>query len=259
MFAAEVYVALDRFAPAVVIWVACSALWTFFKIVLAGLGRETRFSEHLILSELPGLPLALLCSLGWVLALQSRDWASALLLLWWGPGYLIVAARALTKGLRPAAWRPIALLTSWGCKLSYLVLVAVFAWHDLWALPFAYSVWIMADQARLAWFKESADRTRRTFEDLWLPRLLYPALLFLPFVTEIPGGHAAGALGAAIAVGWGLGLARVVASGRFFEQPDPIHSQNLRDIVYLGQAGESLPRLPLEEVSLPAPPRQQST
>jgi len=237
MFAAEVYAGMDRFAGPVVIWVSCVALWILAKTVRRGLGHEVEFSEHMILSELPGLPLELLCSLGWVLALRHGDWASALLLLWWGPGYLIVAGRAVTSGLRPASWAPLALATSWGCKLSYLALMAIFAWHGLWALPFAYSVWIMADQARLAWFKGSADRTRRTFEDLWLPRLLYPAFLFLPFAVEVPGGWAAGALGTLIAIAWLLGLVQVANSGKFFEQPDPIHSPNLRDIVYLPEVG----------------------
>lgn len=237
MFAAEVYQALDRFGPAVVIWVSCVALWTLAKVALSAAGREVEFSEHMILSELPGLPLELLCSLGWVLALYHRDWASALLLLWWGPGYLIVAGRAVTSGLRPAAWAPVALATSWGCKLSYVVLMAVFAWHGLWALPFAYSVWIMADQVRLAWIKGSADRTRRTFEDLWIPRLLYPGFLLLPFAVQVPGGWAAGALGVAIMIAWLLGLIRVVNAGTFFLQPDPIRSPNLRDIVYLPPVG----------------------
>lgn len=234
MFDLELYHALDRFAAPILAWVAFWAAWTVAKTALRVLGLPVRFTRHMILTELPGLPLMLLNSVGFVLALRAHDWLSAALFAWWGPGYLVVVALVLTRGKR-LDWSPWGEATSWGCKLSYLALMAVRGHQGLWTLPFAYSVWIMGDQVRLAWFDGNADRTRRTTEDGWLPRVLYPALLTLPCLTAIPGGWLSAALGLAILALWAGGIRRTLQTGSFWRRPDPRTSDNLRDIVYLAR------------------------
>ena len=47
---------------------------------------------------------------------------------------------------------------------------------------FAFSVWIINDQYEKACMSLDADRLRRTFDDGWLFRLLYPAGLLIPWV-----------------------------------------------------------------------------
>lgn len=232
----ELYRTLDRLGTPILAWVATFATWTAMKTVLHLAGREVRTSEHMVLTELPGLPLMLVHSVGFVLAILHRDPISTALFAWWGPGYLAVVALVLTRGSR-IDWRPWAALTSWGCKLSYLVMIALYGCHDCWTLPFAFSVWIIGDQIRLAWFNGNADRARRVREDWWIVRLLYPGLLLLPWFVVIPGGTAARALGLALLGLWVAGLGHVARVGRFGLRPDPATSRNLRDIVYLDSPG----------------------
>ena len=174
-FAPEVYRTLNSLAPWVLGWIAVCTCWTLLKVALKAAGRDVTMSTETLWTEGPGGPLLLGHTVGFVLALMHRDPLSAALFLWWGPGYLITAAIVLSK--RPVDWQKPALWTSWGCKLSYVAFMAIYVHHGLYALPFAFSLWIMNDQVRLAWFTGNADRTRRTVEDLWLPRLLYPGLL----------------------------------------------------------------------------------
>ncbi|HBP19925.1 MAG TPA: hypothetical protein DEA08_19305 [Planctomycetes bacterium] len=238
MFDPSIYRTLDAWSGLLVAWTAAFALWTLAKVLLRWSGREVSMSNHTILTELPGLPLQLLHTAGFVLALRAGDVLSSLLFAWWGPGYLITAALVLTRGerldwTRPAPW------TSWGCKLSYVIYMGIYLANGLWTLPFLFSLWIMNDQVRLAWFEGNADRTRRTTEDRWVPRILYPGLLLLPFVAPVPGGLAAGLLGLAQLALWLPGVARLLQDGRFWQRPDPRASHNLRDIVYLvGQSPE---------------------
>jgi hypothetical protein len=228
----SLYLFLDRLGGPILAWIAGFSLWTVAKTLLRWAGRPVRVSKHMILTELPGLPLMLLHTVGFVAALRAGDGLSTLLFSWWGPGYLVVVALVLTRGSR-LDWTPWGGLTSWGCKLSYVLLMGVFAWQELWTLPFAFSVWIMSDQVRLAWFDGNADRTRRTGEDLWLPRALYPGLLLLPLFVPVAGGAWAGSLGVVVLALWVGGIARTVRAGTFWQRPDPRRSHNLRDIVYL--------------------------
>ncbi|MGE0706853.1 MAG: hypothetical protein AB7N76_06575 [Planctomycetota bacterium] len=234
-----IYRTLDAFGPWILAWLALPSLWTLAKTALRAAGREVSMSEHTIVTELPGLPLMLLHTVGFLLALWYRDPLSALLFAWWGPGYLATVALVLSK--RPVDWRPAAPWTSYGCKLSYVAFMALYAVHGCWTLPFAFSVWIMSDQVRLAWFTGNADRTRRTCEDLWLPRVFYPGLLLLPLFVALPRVPAvpAAALGLSILAAWVAGLVRVARAGTFWRQPDPSVSHNLRDIVYLRRPGKT--------------------
>jgi hypothetical protein len=232
----EVFETLDRAAPYLTVWLTFFAVLTIIRIVRKPPGVPVPQREGMIASELPGLPLMLLHSVGFVLALLALDPVSILLFLWWGPGYVFVASMLLIRARRkspPLEWKPFARATSWLCKLSYVVFVAIYISLGLYGLPFVYSAWIMHDQVRLTWLRGNADRTRRVSEDLWIPRILYAALLVIPFVVEIPLRPLAMGLSGVIFVLWVVGIVRVVQWGRFRTRPDPRASDNLRDIVYL--------------------------
>ncbi|MBX3471711.1 MAG: hypothetical protein KF878_33060 [Planctomycetes bacterium] len=233
----EVYRTLEQATPGLVAWLALFTLLTVVKVARHALGHAVDGREGMITSELPGLPLMLLHSAGFGLALWHGDPLSAALFAWWGPGYLVVAATLLVAARRKRRldWRPLARATSWACKLSYVVFMAIYGALGLPGLPFVFSAWIIHDQVKLAWLRGNADRTRRVAEDAWLPRVLYAALLGLPFVANVPLREVA--IGLALVLGplWAVGLARVIRSGRFRERPDPEASDNLRDIVYLAR------------------------
>lgn len=97
---------------------------------------------------------------------------------------------------------------------------------------YAFSVWIIHDQINMAWFALNADRTRRTFEDFWLFRLLYVGLLFIPFFYEkIPYRVSFGILGISLFFMWIISLYKVYRHGVFLNRP--IGIDFLRNIVYL--------------------------
>lgn len=242
----EVFATLESGAPFLLAWLT---FWTLLSLVRIARHKpgDAPPREGMIASELPGLPLMLLHSVGFVVSILHRDPVSTLLFLWWGPGYLFVAGTTLyrsKRGLPPVEWKPYARATSWGCKLSYVLFMACYLGNGLVGIPFVFSVWIIHDQVRLAWLRQNADRTRRVSEDLWIPRVLYVGLLVLPFVSEVPLRPLALGLAPLLAVLWAVGIARVVRAGRFRTKPDPRTSDNLRDIVYLDDPGAT--RAPLE-------------
>jgi hypothetical protein len=230
----EVYRTLDRATPWLIGWLALFAAVTLVRLVRHRPGDAPR-RETMVGSELPGLPLMLLHSVGFALSVWRRDVLSALLFLWWGPGYLVVSSIVLRQARTGARidWRPYALATSWGCKLSYLVFMLIYASLALPGLPFVFSAWVVNDQVKLAWLRGNADRARRLTEDAWLPRLGYVLGLFVPLGFELPLRLLATGLGMTLFVLWVVGMARVLQAGRFFARPDPEASDNLRDIVYL--------------------------
>ena len=227
-----VYRLFDRACPIILGWLlGFIALTIGLLVKRAWSGQTHRHRESLIGGELPGILLVLMHSVCFVYALHLHDWLSALIFGWWGPGFLVVATLVLMK--RPVAWRRIARATSFSCKLNYLVLVGLFLHYGFAAPVFAYSLWIMHDQVRLAWLQQNADRTRRVWEDFWLPRICYPLFLAIPFVVaDLPLRWACAGAAALIAVLWLWGLARLVRQGLFRRRPASF-TDNLRDIVYL--------------------------
>jgi len=66
-----------------------------------------------------------------------------------------------------------------------------------------------------------ADRLRRTFDDFWLFRILYPAGLLVPwFAPELPYRAALAAYGAVLLVAWLCGIAYVVRKGLLRVRPE---------------------------------------
>ncbi|MCO5171868.1 MAG: hypothetical protein M9894_36675 [Planctomycetes bacterium] len=80
----EVYRTLEQATPALVAWLALFTALTVVKVARRALGRPVEVREGMIASELPGLPLMLLHSAGFGLALWRGDLLSAALFAWWG-------------------------------------------------------------------------------------------------------------------------------------------------------------------------------
>src|SRR5262249_833626 len=96
---------------------------------------------------------------------------------------------------------------------------------------FAFSVWIINDQFEKALMSSDADRFRRTFDDLWLFRVLYPTGLFVPVVfSSVPYRGLFVGYGLALFTAWPLALLYVWRKGLLLERPaDP---SLLRNMIY---------------------------
>jgi len=232
-----VYQLFAQACPVILAWLmAFIALTVMILAVRGWRGQAGYRRDSLIGGELPGIPLVLMHSVCCGYAVWRSDWLSALVFGWWGPGFLVVATLVLAK--RKVDWHRIGFATSVACKLNYLVLVGLFIHHGAWAPVFAYSLWIMHDQVRLAWLQQNADRTRRVSEDWWLPRICYPSFLAVPvFVADFPLRWACVVAATVVMVLWLWGLLRLVRAGEFFVRPRS-YTENLRDIVYLTRAEE---------------------
>jgi hypothetical protein len=234
VFERSIFAWFDSCSPFLVVWVSVFIGASVVKLALTTKGRDFKLLDGLIGSELPGLPLALLHSVCFVKAIMIGDWASTLLFLWWGPGFVWVASFYLYihAKKRPFDWSPYARPTSVACKVIYVVLIVAFFYHGFVGIPFVFSIWIMHDQIRLSWFDNNADRSRRLFEDLWFFRIGYAVFLFVPwFSSNAPLQTFSMVIGPIIAALWIGGLIRVIRAGRFHTPPASF--ENLRDIVYL--------------------------
>jgi hypothetical protein len=109
--------------------------------------------------------------------------------------------------------------------------MATFFVFHMPGMMFAFSVWIINDQYEKAFMSLDADRTRRTFHDGWVFRVLYPAGLLIPvFFAETPLRMFSMGYGPALLGVWIAGLIYVARRGQFFALPeDP---SLLRNMVY---------------------------
>ena len=181
-----IYDFLETLAPYLVAWVALSTCLTTVRIVwtkLHGLGPAPHSGFQ---AELAAIPLTVLQTVGFVRAVVALDLVSAILFLWWGPGFIatvLYLAYSKKRKTKPT-WFPVRNVISWACKVNYVAFMVVFFIVDAPGMMFVYSVWIISDQYGLAFLSQDADRLRRTFDDHWLFRVLYPAGLFVPFVFQ---------------------------------------------------------------------------
>lgn len=229
----EIYEFLERASVVLILWSFSFTLIHSIRIVRRigkGVGRVR---DNAVLTELAGLPLTVLQSVAFVMAAIHADWLSMLLFLWWGPGFVVVLALVIVAHLRERRidWHPFRYLISYLCKLYYLAYMVVFLLHHMPGMIFAFSVWIINDQYEKAFMSLDADRTRRTFHDRWLFRVLYPAGLLIPlFFTETPLRWFSIGYGLALLGLWLAGLVYVSRQGALFRLPeDP---SLLRNMVY---------------------------
>jgi hypothetical protein len=231
--APEIYQFLERVSPALILWSFGFTLIHGLRIVRClrrGLGQ---IPDNAPLTELAGLPLTILQSVAFVMAALHADWLSMLLFLWWGPGFVVVLGLVIVARLRQRRidWHPFRYVISYLCKLYYLVYMVTFFLYHMPGMMFAFSVWIINDQYEKAFLSLDADRTRRTFHDRWLFRVLYPAGLLIPlFFAETPLRSFSIGYGLALLGLWIAGLVYVWRRGAFFRLPhDP---SLLRNMVY---------------------------
>jgi hypothetical protein len=227
---------LESCAPYLVFWSLAFTAITSVRIVRRIQVGIDRVPDSALYTELAGLPLTFLQSVCFVYAVWVGDWISMLLFLWWGPGFVLVALAVLIAKMRrmPIDWHRWRYVISFLCKGYYLAYVVAFLLMQTPTILFAFSVWIINDQYEKAFMSADADRLRRTFDDLWLFRVLYPAGLLTPFVfAGIPYRMLFIAYGTALLVLWGLGVIHVWRTGLLRERPaDP---SLLRNMVYFSK------------------------
>jgi hypothetical protein len=231
--APEIYRFLEQTSPLLILWSFAFTLLHSVRIarrLRRGMGKAP---DNAVLTELAGLPLTLLQTVAFVLAVLHGDWLSMLLFLWWGPGFVTVLALVIVARVRRRRidWHPFRYLISYLCKFYYLAYMVTFFLHDMPGMMFAFSVWIINDQYEKAFMSLDADRTRRTFHDRWLFRLLYPAGLLIPFFfPETPVRAFSIGYGLVLLCLWIAGLVYISRRGAFFRLPeDP---SLLRNMVY---------------------------
>lgn len=230
----QVYEIFAQATPFLMIWLTVFFILTLARILKSKITHDGTATYSPILSELPGLPLTLLHTVAFVKAMMLQDWVSALLFIWWGPGFILTAAVVIYCKVTNTAfnWAPFGRITSYLCKVNYVLFMLVYYYLDMPLLMFIFSVWIVTDQINLAWFSNNADRTRRTFEDYWILRLLYIGLLSVPMLwPETPYRIWLITLGLAVFSLWLAAIHKVYRSGLFLQRPQG--SSFLRNIVYL--------------------------
>jgi hypothetical protein len=224
---------LERASPVLILWSFDFTLIHTVRIVRHIRRGPGRIPDNAPLTELAGLPLTVLQSVAFVMAVLHADWLSMLLFLWWGPGFVTVLALVGIARVRQTRidWHSFRYLISYLCKLYYLAYLATFLLHGMPGMIFAFSVWIINDQYEKAFLSLDADRTRRTLHDRWLPRVLYPTGLLIPvFVAEMPMRAFSFGYGLALLGLWIAGLIYVWRRGEFLHLPeDP---SLLRNMVY---------------------------
>jgi hypothetical protein len=240
----DIYHFLENASPYLASWSCAFTGITSARIVnrfRRGLGQAP---DNAVLTELAGLPLAILLSVSFVRAALRVDWLSMLLFLWWGPGFVAILLILLAARLRQRRidWHPFRYMISYLCKINYLAFMVVFFRLDMPGMIFAFSAWIINDQYEKAFMSVDADRTRRTFHDFWLPRVLYPAGLAIPYFYPAMAWRSFCLIyGTILFILWAAGLSYVKRHGKFFALPDD--PSLLRNMVYFPRlrVGEAFP------------------
>jgi hypothetical protein len=256
----EIYQFLERASPALILWSFGFTLIHTVRIVRRIRGGMGKVPDNGPLTELAGLPVTLLQSVAFVMAAAYSDWLSMLLFVWWGPGFLIVLGLVIAARLRQRRidWYPYRHLISYLCKFYYLAYIVTFFLYHMPGMIFALSVWIINDQYEKAFMSLDADRTRRTFHDRWLFRVLYPAGLLVPlFFAATPLRLFSIGYGLVLLGLWIGGLIYVLRQNEFFHLPeDP---SLLRNMVYFPKlrVAETPSRKEIEQNPMPASHTQE--
>lgn len=232
MFDREIFELINTSAYYNIIWINFLYIITICRIILPGFNERIETYDG-NLSELTGLPLVLMHTVAFLYGIYKYDVLSTVLFSYWGPCFLVVAYiyTQIKKNNMRFNWKPFGLPSSYLCKVMYLVFVAIYMYYELYEAIYFFSVWIMHDQIHLIWFHNNADRTRRTFEDGWIFRLCYPALLFISLFVNTRADTYLLILGVAVLIGWLLSLVKIINENEFYRKPENL--EYLRNIVYL--------------------------
>ena len=233
----DIFLLFDSYSKYIIFWLNFFCICTFIKFAYKFYTNRSKLfysniepihcKENLIIEELPGLTFILVHTVCW---LASSNFITRLCFLYWGPMYLITAYLVVFK--KKINWKQIAIPSSILCKFFYVFFVCIFYYLNLMLPIYCYSVWIMHDQVKLAWYKNNADRTRRFFEDYFIFRLGYPGFLLLPFFdNSFYYRKLSMFVSVILLLLWIIGIYRIVNNGKFFVKPQ-IEGFG-RDIVYL--------------------------
>jgi hypothetical protein len=232
-----IYSFMEAASPYLVLWSSAFTVLTTFRLVRRLRQGVERLPDSAAYTELAGLPLTLMPSVAFVWALATRDWRSALLFLWWGPGFVLTAVifiRARKRGT-PVNWYPVRYVIAYLCKGCYVAYMALFLWNGMPGMMFAFSVWIINDQYEKTVLSLDADRLRRTLDDHWLFRIAYPAGLLIPWIAPgTPNRVFALVYGTVLLVLWGAGISCVARKGMLRVRPPDLTL--LRNMVYFPRA-----------------------
>lgn len=229
----DIYRFLEAAAPVLFFWSCLFTAITSLRVIRRLRRRSGPEPDSAVYTEAAGLPLTLLQPVCFLWAAVTGDWRSMLLFAWWGPGFVFAAVAVILSKRRgrPIDWYPYRYAISVLCKAYYLAYMAVFLWHSMSGMVFAFSVWIINDQYEKAFLSLDADRLRRTFDDRWLFRIAYPAGLLVPwFAPQLAFRTFALVYGPVLLILWLAGIRHVARAGLLRRRPtDP---SLLRNMVY---------------------------
>lgn len=212
----------------VLIWLMLFLPIILIKIVVLRRRGIMKASDSMYFTEAIGLPLTFGQVVVFIYALWLGDWLSVLLTVWWGPGFIWVVYRVLrSKRLKYSInWKPYATPISWLCKAVYCGYLVAAVYFGLPKLAFALSAWIASDQIDKSFASLDADRSRRSFHDYWIIRLVYPLFLLSPIWNQLHLAYQV--YGVVLLSLWALGLWYVWRMGEFMNLPqDPTLLRNM--------------------------------
>jgi hypothetical protein len=230
----DVYAIIDYIAFYNVVWISILFVITLCRLFSANANAKLEKYDG-NLSESAALPFTLLHNVCFVYAIYTYDYLSALLFAYWGPGFLLTAYWYLhiKKHKIKFNWAPYGLITSYLCKLQYVIYMFIYSYFGMYDVVYLFSIWIMHDQIHLIWFHTNADRLRRVTEDWWILRIGYPlGLIVVPFYTiSVIKSTYLFILGVLILIGWAISLYKIIKDNNFHKRPANL--EYLRNIVYL--------------------------
>jgi hypothetical protein len=233
-FQPDIYHFFESISPFLNYWLSFFFILTLLRLSIFILTKEKVSLYNSMIGEAAGIILILSHTICFCMAIYAKDIFSTILFLWWGPGFLITGVILFLskKNLINFNWALYGRVTSIACKVSYIIFMLIYWWLEDWSIIFTFSFWIIHDQINLAWFCTNADRTRRTFEDYFLIRLVYIGGLFIPFFINIPNSQILRPIAFLLLLIWAFSIQRLIKKDVFFNRPTG-EGSFLRDIIYL--------------------------
>jgi len=228
----EVFAVINDYAFYNIIWMNIFFVIVCLRIIIPSFNdKVAKFDATL--SEVPPLPLIILHTVSFIVALYRQDYLSVLLFLYWGPLFFVVAYWYLQIKLYKIKfnWKPFGLISSYLCKSQYVIFMIIYYHYEMYETIYLFSFWVMYDQVYLIWFHQNADRSRRVTEDYWIFRISYPVMLFIPLLYNTTNGTYLLILSLILSIIWIFSLYKIISDGNFRKRPNNL--EYLRNIVYL--------------------------
>ncbi len=221
----------------IIYWLMAFLPIILLKIAIIRYKNISKAKDSMLFTEAIGLPLTFMQPVIFFMAIFTLDYTGVLITAWWGAGFLFVAFIVLKNKYKNSVtnWGNSGIYISWLCKVHYIMYVFLaFIW-DMPKLIFVLSAWIASDQIEKTFASVDADRTRRTFHDYWVIRLMYPVFLFIPFFYDLH--YIFKVYGTVLFIIWLAGILYVIQKKEFMNLPeDP---SLLRNMIYFRQQGRN--------------------